>query len=262
MIVNFSKYQGTGNDFIIVDLINDDWLEKEKLEQNVYQLCDRRFGIGADGLILVARSEDYDFRMIYYNSDGKESTMCGNGGRCATHFYYNYVDEKTEISFIAIDGPHKAIIENNQVSLQMMDVKDARSLDNAYELNTGSPHYVCQNEDNLTEEAFKARAKTIRYNENYKEEGININFYKEMDERLDVITYERGVEDITFSCGTGVTAVAIAHGLKHGLQGDQKIDIRTKGGNLSVKYYSGEDKFTNVWLTGPAEESFKGIVEL
>lgn len=262
MLINFSKYQGTGNDFVIIDLINDDWVDRKLIEQNVEHLCDRRYGVGADGLIIIDREDDYDFRMIYYNSDGKQSSMCGNGGRCAAHFYYSYVNDKAEISFIAIDGPHLAKIDGKKISLQMLDVSETKSLEKAYELNTGSPHYVRENEEELSEQAFRDAAIKVRYSEAYKEEGINVNFYNEVNNKLRVTTYERGVEDLTFSCGTGVTAVAMAYGIKNKLEGNQDISISTKGGDLSVSYKKNKNNFTNVWLSGPAVESFKGIVEL
>lgn len=257
MTLKFYKYQGTGNDFIMID-------NREKLFKNdtklIAFLCDRKFGIGADGLILLEHSEDAedDFKMVYFNSDGNESTMCGNGGRCLVKFaqFLEIIEDKA--TFTAIDGKHHASIDRHLVSLQMQDVYEIKNVDDTYFLNTGSPHHISFVE-NVDQLHVKEEGAKIRYNETYKEEGVNVNFVTPQEDYLQVRTYERGVEDETLSCGTGVTAVAIAaHRSKLIL--DHKIAIVAQGGSLSVSFDESEGNYTNVWLTGPAQYVFEGFM--
>lgn len=259
MQISFTKYQGTGNDFVIIDGI------KEKIEltnEQIAQLCDRKFGVGADGLMILAPSESSDFKMIYYNSDGNQSTMCGNGGRCICSFAKEkgYIENST--SFEAIDGLHRAnILEDGIVELEMIDVSAVECADPVYILDTGSPHYIKFNANgNLDIVEF---GQGVRYNERFKAEGINVNLVKQEQGGISIKTYERGVEDETLSCGTGVTAAAIASAIKSDLQGDQRIDVKAEGGELYVKLSrKGATDFDNIWLCGPAKKVFEGQTKL
>jgi diaminopimelate epimerase len=259
MTVEFYKYQGTGNDFVIID--NRRYNLSKNDTKTIKLLCDRRFGIGADGLIFLENSgiEGEDFKMVYFNSDGNESTMCGNGGRCLVSFaHYLNIFEK-ETLFSAIDGQHEASISNGVVSLKMQDVSNIETLENALYLNTGSPHYVTLTSDILNKN-IKVDGAAIRYNDRFKKEGTNVNFVEPITANLyRVRTYERGVEDETLSCGTGVTAVAIA---MHALSKTDKnsVDLKVQGGSLNVAFNANNGTYTNVWLTGPAEQVFKGEV--
>lgn len=254
----FFKYQGTGNDFVMIDN------RQKKFDKSntklISQFCDRRFGIGADGLILLENDDDVDFRMVYFNSDGNESTMCGNGGRCIVHFANFLGIIKTETVFVAIDGLHKAKVEGNEVHLQMQDVSNIKSTDSYVFLNTGSPHHVefCQNLNTLD---VKQNGSRIRYSELYNQEGSNINFVEKIDsDSFSVRTYERGVEDETLSCGTGVTAVALA--MNYIGETERKIlNITTKGGDLRVSFNSINGLYEDIWLIGPAMQVYKGEIE-
>ena len=258
MTYKFYKYQGTGNDFIIFDGINHPFPNLSTEE--IAELCNRRFGIGADGLMIIMPSDDYDFYMLYYNSDGNESTMCGNGGRCISHLaFLNEICEETT-TFEAVDGLHTAEINENIVKLQMKSgIKIDKNQNGDYIINTGSPHYVhfdkIEKLDNVVE-----YGKAIRYNDIYKKEGINVNLVNWENNVLNVATYERGVEDETLSCGTGVTASALA---THELYNAQSpIIIKTKGGNLKVHFTKVDDLYEDVFLEGPAEYVFEGDIEL
>ena len=259
MKINFFKYQGTGNDFIIID--NRDGSVSLQTRQIEF-LCNRRFGIGADGLMLLNSKPGYDFEMKYYNSDGKEGTMCGNGGRCLVKFAHDVGIRKSEYLFSAIDGDHEAEIDTEGiVSLKMSDVNEVK-MDNAdFIVNTGSPHYI-QQVDNVESVDVFRKGRDIRYNEEFAREGINVNFVElQDDDELYVRTYERGVENETFSCGTGVTAAAIA--FFHNERGYNNVVVKTKGGMLSVEYDRINDhEYRNIWLNGPAVMVFEGLIEL
>jgi len=254
--ITFYKYQGTGNDFVIMD--NRNGLINLTPEQ-VALLCNRKFGIGADGLMLLNSLEGYDFAMKYYNADGNESTMCGNGGRCLTQFAKDCGIDKSVYTFLAIDGKHEAVFANNGwVELKMTNVSGIKSYSNDFVLNTGSPHYIRKVEDINAVNVFE-EGSAIRNSQDFIAEGINVNFVAVHDKGLYVRTYERGVEDETLSCGTGVTAAALALGkIKEGLH---EIAIETLGGNLKVKFTALADgSFDNIWLCGPATFVFKGEI--
>ncbi len=260
MNLTFYKYQGTGNDFVMIDNRLD--IFPKNNTKLVAFLCDRKFGIGADGLILLENHEKYNFKMVYYNSDGNESSMCGNGGRCLVAFakQLNVVKEKAE--FEAIDGYHYATISSDgTVSLQMKDVSTIAVRENYTFLNTGSPHHVEVVED-LVNLDIKAVGSKIRYSDLYGKEGSNVNFVKQIDsDKFAVRTYERGVEDETLSCGTGVTAVAIAM-YKVNKTKANKIALQVEGGQLEVAFNEEQGKFTNVYLIGPAKFVFEGNIEI
>ncbi|MCK5441148.1 MAG: diaminopimelate epimerase [Maribacter sp.] len=257
MLLTFYKYQGTGNDFIMID--NRDKVFPVEDVQLVASLCDRRFGIGADGLILLENDESTDFKMVYFNSDGNQSSMCGNGGRCLVAFaqFLGVISKKA--SFNAVDGLHTAIIDNDVVDLKMTNVKEIHAKPNSFFLDTGSPHHVQLVEGLDQFNVYKEGAK-LRYGL-YGEKGSNINFVESLDDsKFSVRTYERGVEDETLSCGTGVTAVAIAMHKANRVEGNT-VNIRTKGGDLKVSFNVDTQGYSNVSLIGPAKLVFKGEIE-
>lgn len=256
MQITFFKYQGTGNDFVMID--NRDLIFPKANTKLVAALCNRKFGVGADGLILLENDDALDFKMVYYNSDGNTSTMCGNGGRCLVAFAKFLGIIKEKCSFNAIDGSHTATIENGIVSLQMTDVSEVKIKPNSFFLDTGSPHHV-QLVDNLKDFDVQKEGAKLRYGL-YGESGSNINFVKQKTKTsFAVRTYERGVEDETLSCGTGVTAVAIAMH-KAGKTSQNQISIETEGGHLAVHFVP-VNGYKNVYLVGPAEQVFKGEIE-
>lgn len=259
MTYTFYKYQGTGNDFIIIDNRS---LNIDKADtKSVAQLCDRRFGIGADGLILLENHDTVDFKMVYYNADGNESSMCGNGGRCIVHFARFLGIITSEATFEAIDGLHKAVIDLDNVKLQMKDVDGISKQNDDVMLDTGSPHYVTLIEEGLHTMNVEESGAAIRNSDMFKSEGINVNFVEPKSENIfSVRTYERGVEAETLSCGTGVTAVAIAmHNLN--LTKSNLVTLNTQGGTLQVKFDFNPNGYTSIWLIGPAKQVFKGEVE-
>jgi diaminopimelate epimerase len=259
MQFKFYKYQGAGNDFILFDNRNKKFPTNNIELYN--KLCDRRFGIGADGIMLLENIDKFDFKMLYYNADGKESTMCGNGGRCLVRFAEDLNIIHSECHFLAVDGPHYAKISEKVIELGMIDVNSWNADGNDITLNTGSPHYIKWVEDIHNIDVYK-QGGTIRYNETYKQNGINVNFVEWLNDSLYVRTYERGVEDETLSCGTGVTAAAMAYAIKNNLYGTLSVPIKTKGGNLSVRFNRVEQYFSNVYLIGPAVKVFEGQIEI
>lgn len=258
MIIPFYKYQGTGNDFVMID--NRSLQFPKDNVKKISDLCDRHFGIGADGLILLENDSDANFKMVYYNSDGNESTMCGNGGRCIVAFakYLDIIDVET--TFNAIDGKHYATINSEQVSLQMIDVDTVILKDSYVFVNTGSPHHIEFVNDLENFPVFE-KGKSIR-NSLYGKEGSNVNFVTQKDSKsIAIRTYERGVENETLACGTGVTAAAIAmHAIKKTLL--NSIDIFAKGGKLSVSFLFENERYKNVILKGPATFVYKGEIKI
>ncbi|MER3319009.1 MAG: diaminopimelate epimerase [Allomuricauda sp.] len=257
MELQFFKYQGTGNDFVIIDNRQDTFPKNNT--KLVAELCDRRFGIGADGLILLENDNMSDFKMVYYNADGAESSMCGNGGRCLVAFahYLGIVEKETK--FNAVDGLHYATVEGDIVNLKMIDVDKIHEKQNHSFLDTGSPHHV-QLVKELEKFDVQKEGKKLRYGI-YGESGSNINFVEQTkDNAFDVRTYERGVEGETFSCGTGVTAVALAMH-ESGKTSASEIHIHTIGGDLTISFEEKDGKYSNIFLKGPAIQVFKGTIE-
>ena len=252
--MEFYKYQGTGNDFVMIDNRDEEF---PKAKEFIRQLCDRRFGIGGDGLILLENDPAADFKMVYYNSDGNESSMCGNGGRCIVAFahFLDIFEDKTQ--FEAIDGLHEAEIHNGIIKLKMIDVDSIKNINGDFELNTGSPHYVTFVESVENYKVFENGNK-IRNSASYCQEGINVNFVEEISENeIFVRTYERGVENETFSCGTGATAAALVF-LKDKEQ--PSVKVKVLGGNLKVYAERDGEGFENIWLEGPATQVYKGKI--
>lgn len=256
MEVKFSKYQGTGNDFIMINNMD----KKVSLSQGQIQfLCDRKLGVGADGVILIEPHESADFYVNYFNSDGSQS-FCGNGSRCSVAYSKTQnIFSGNKCSFSAIDGIHKGqILDDRKIKVSMGDVFGVEDVKGDFVLDTGSPHYVqlCDDISNLD---ILTKAHEIRYNERFSESGINVNFVQNNNGSISMRTYERGVENETLSCGTGVTAVALSMSNR---QGNQEVKIRTQGGELFVSFHANSDQFTNVSLTGPVVSVYKGLVDI
>ena len=258
MPLHFYKYQGTGNDFVIID--NREGVFDASRTDLIKQICDRRFGVGADGFMLLENTPGYDFKMVYFNADGNESTMCGNGGRCLVAFAYKMGVFKTNTRFLAIDGEHLAHIENEIVHLKMINIAEIEQHETFCWLNTGSPHYVKFVDDIVDFPVFE-EGKAIRNNERFKAQGTNVNFVEKIgDNEIFVRTYERGVEDETYSCGTGVTAAALVASLK-GFE--SPVNIKTLGGQLSIAFKANTTGgFEEVYLNGPATLVFEGDITL
>jgi len=257
MTHTFYKYQGTGNDFVFID--NRQQVFDKKEAKHIAFLCDRRFGIGADGLILLEEDDTTDFKMVYFNADGNESSMCGNGGRCIVAFakFLNIIEERT--TFNAVDGLHHAIIHNDYVKLQMQDVDSIENYSTHTFLDTGSPHHV-EIVSNLKSFNVREEGAKIRYGVLYNEAGSNVNFVEHIEgNTFGVRTYERGVEDETLSCGTGVTAVALAMHNK-GLVTDNEVMLNVEGGVLKISFEVERGGYKNIWLQGPAHQVFKGVI--
>jgi diaminopimelate epimerase len=260
MEIPFYKYQGTGNDFVIID--NRNGVYNDLTTDQIKFLCNRRFGIGADGLMLLNLNPDYDFEMVYFNSDGREGTMCGNGGRCLVKFAYDQGIRKALYRFIASDGVHEAEIDHDgTISLKMKDVGLVKENKGDFILDTGSPHYVKILADIDKLDVYN-KGRDIRYSEPFAERGINVNFVSlREDEAINVRTYERGVEDETLSCGTGVTASALV--CYHNENGFNEVVVYTRGGKLSVEYDRIDDNtYQNIWLCGPALKVFEGSMQI
>lgn len=256
MILAFHKYHGAGNDFIIVDdrslaMPTDD-------PELIAWLCHRRFGIGADGLILFRNSEEADFEMVYFNADGHMGSMCGNGGRCIVHWAREQSLIQKECKFKAYDGIHRAqLLEEDYVSLEMFSLGELKATASDFEIDTGSPHYIKIVEGLEDFDVFK-EGQTIRYNETYTENGINVNFIEDMGEQIFMRTYERGVEDETLACGTGTVAVAImAKQTLSPWKEKDSIPIKALGGDLEVTF-----KDHSIFLSGPAIMVCKGEIEI
>jgi diaminopimelate epimerase len=261
MNIHFYKYQGAGNDFILVDnRTNTIDHQNPKL---ITHLCDRRFGIGGDGIMFLQNREGYDFEMIYFNADGQPSSMCGNGGRCIVAFAKYLGIIVSETTFLAVDGPHYAKISSSGdwVSLQMIDVDTINHDDDAYVLNTGSPHYV-KLVKGLKEKNVYQDGYTIRNNDTYRSKGINVNFVEPVGSGYFVRTFERGVEDETYACGTGVTAVALAMAKHNRQSGSIYTPVKVLGGDLNIRFNYDGEIFKNIFLEGPAVKVFEGEVKV
>ena len=255
MKLEFHKYSGTGNDFIIID---DRSNKFDKYNSAfISSLCNRRSGIGSDGLILLQKHSEFDFNMIYFNADGREGSMCGNGGRCMIDFahYLGLIDD--DCIFNACDGIHQGVWSPDSISLKMSNVDCIEIIDHHYFLDTGSPHYV-QFVDNLDNYDVLNQGREIRYSDRFKSKGVNVNFVEVNNDNLFVRTYERGVETETYSCGTGVTAAAIVF---HKSKKDVKmLKIKTLGGFLEVVFDVKDDVYTDIWLKGSVQKIYTGVI--
>ncbi len=264
MLLQFHKYQGAGNDFVLFDDRQGQILPLLD-EKNIARLCDRHFGIGADGLMLLRHAvAPYDFEMLYYNSDGRPGSMCGNGGRCIVRFAAELGIDRTIYRFLAVDGPHEATLTPaGEVALGMNDVSYFERHGADYVLDTGSPHYL-QFVPSLEEVNVVQQGRAIRQSAPFAAKGINVNFVRETHDGLELATYERGVEDETLACGTGVTAAAMGLLLRspESEDGSFHIPVRARGGQLYVTGERHADRFTHLQLVGPAERVFTGQITL
>lgn len=259
MKIPFFKYQGAGNDFVMVDDRTETFPQDEK---QIEMICDRHFGVGADGLILLQNDDISDFKMVYFNSDGRQSTMCGNGGRCIVRFAHDLGLIQGKTIFQAIDGEHEAILNENGVELKMSNVSEVQNFENHLFLNTGSPHHI-EFVQKVEDVDVKNHGKQIRYGAPYFEEGSNVNFVEITSENsLKIRTYERGVEDETLACGTGITAASIA-AFEAGKISTSEVNVSAMGGELKVKFEKNlSGGYENIWLIGPAEFVFGGEIEV
>lgn len=261
MQLGFRKYQGTGNDFIILNGFGSDVVLSE---HQIRFMCDRHFGVGADGLMIIRKDHVTDFEMLYFNSDGAPGSMCGNGGRCLVKYAWTEKLVSDSCTFRAVDGIHNAEVlqDGHLISLHMKNVSGLQlRSDGNWFANTGSPHIVklvnSQDFDVLRE------GKAIRYNDEFAGSGVNVNFVTLTDSKLRIRTYERGVEDETLSCGTGVTAAALVAHKAGWIKNDSRVcHLETKGGVLSVKFQPDENGYVHIWLEGPAEEVFEGTINV
>ncbi|MEM1217116.1 MAG: diaminopimelate epimerase [Bacteroidota bacterium] len=262
MKIPFVKYQGAGNDFVIVDEMGDFPAGVEWSVEQITQLCDRRFGVGADGLIRLKSHSAYDFEMVYYNADGGASTLCGNGGRCIVAYAHHLGYCAQQTTFLDIDGPHRAYVSRaGWVELEMGTITEIQTVLEGYFLDTGSPHYV-QWVTDLAELDVPTRGAAIRYAATFAPHGTNVNFVTGSLAQLHLRTYERGVEAETLACGTGVTAAALVAIAQSGQKGDFKVPVQAQGGALVVRTEYDGQHFTNTWLCGPAEQVFTGMIEI
>jgi diaminopimelate epimerase len=259
MNLDFSKYQGAGNDFVIIDNRTNHFPKND--HELVARLCHRKFGIGADGLMLLENAGDADFNMEYFNADGHPGSMCGNGGRCIVAFAKSLGLFDKSTTFTAIGEKYQATVENHLVSLKMIDVNTIEEFDNHLFINTGSPHHIAF-VDNLKDYDVYGQGRKIRYGSPYFEAGTNVNFVEKINNNtFRVRTYERGVEDETLSCGTGVTAVALAS-FHLDKTSEKDINIETLGGKLNISFEKGQQGYTNIILKGPATFVFNGSIAL
>ncbi len=256
MKIVFKKYQGAGNDFIIID--NRESIFNPDDSNLITKMCDRRFGIGADGLILICKSPEYDFEMKYFNSDGFIGSMCGNGGRCSADFAVKSGIAGNKMVFKAYDGIHKALSEDGLIRLQMNDVTVPDLIRGNYFINTGSPHYMVFVKNANETDVFN-EGKKLRWSEDFAPGGTNVNFVEVVENGIYVRTFERGVEDETLSCGTGVTASAIASVLSGHIDRNT-VNVKTKGGDLSVSFRISGNNISDIWLSGPATYVFEGEI--
>jgi len=257
MKISFYKYQGTGNDFVMIDGREN---QLDLTKKQIQEICDRRFGIGADGVIILKNHDDCDFEMDYYNADGSQS-FCGNGSRCAQAFANKIDIVRGDSYFKAIDGFHHGKAIEYFFATQMKDVDEVQKLEKDYFIHTGSPHYI-RYVDDVEKIDVEKEGAAIRNSEPYKKDGVNVNFVSIGKKVLNVRTFERGVEAETFSCGTGVTAVAMSFLVKENTH-QPSVSIKTKGGKLQIDLErTAEHQFENVWLIGPAKEVYAGSIEL
>lgn len=250
----FKKYQGCGNDFVIIDNIENNYnLNTDQIKF----LCDRRFGIGADGFIEIVDIQNDYFKMNYYNSDGNLSTLCGNGSRCAVQFCYELELISNKGTFESNNIVNKYEVLLDTVKIEMNSISEIIEINNHFVINTGSPHYVIF-DNNILEKDIIEPSKEIR-NSKFFPEGINVNWVEEFENYLYVRTYERGVEDETYSCGTGVTASALIFAYKNQLN-EEKIKVKTKGGDFEIGFSKNNDTYKNVTLEGAAKKVFEGQI--
>ena len=258
MDIKFSKYQGTGNDFIIINNISNFFPKNDN--KLISKLCDRKFGIGADGLILIDNHSSLPFEMTYYNSDGFIGSMCGNGARCSVHFSFLNKIIKSKTKFNAFDGIHDGIVDHDVINISMSDVIGFEKYEDYLFIDSGSPHLVKYVQDVNSIDLINVSQK-IQHSNQFKE-GVNVNFVsKNIDNSFQIRTYERGVEEETLSCGTGAVAAAIALNILS-LADSSEINLKTKGGLLNIKFKKSKNKYTDIYLSGKVKKVFDGIIKV
>ncbi len=256
MEIQFTKFQGTGNDFVMIDNRNGDY---DSISESIVQLlCNRKTGIGADGLIKINSKRGYDFEVDYFNADGSKS-FCGNGARCSIAFANSIGVRGDKYNFWAIDGEHDGFIEGEQIHLAMNPVNEIVTVEGGHFIDTGSPHFI--RERQTDDPDIVTYGRSVRYSEKYEKEGVNVNYLNRLSNNsIQVETYERGVEDETLSCGTGVTAVALL--VMNNTPNLSQVHVETKGGVLRVEAERNGSGFDNIWLIGPAKKVFDGSVDV
>ncbi|MDO5759888.1 MAG: diaminopimelate epimerase [Bacteroidota bacterium] len=267
MLLHFYKYEGAGNDFIIIDnRISKLVLDKE----SVVSLCLRHFGIGADGLMLLENNAEgrnnIDFVMRFFNPDGSAGMMCGNGGRCIVRFAKDMgIIEGNKTIFLAPDGEHSAeILQGDNIALKMNNVAKFDFFSEGIWCNTGASHFVVPCLDVKKEDVLQ-RGRQLRYDQRFeKYNGANINFYTEINKNhLLIRTYERGVEGETLACGTGITATALCYAIRNNFpMGNHSIKISTLHNDLQVRFFKDDTSFSDIYLIGPAKKVFYGEIEI
>ncbi len=256
-LIPFEKYEATGNDFIILDFFDFQWFDLNNSDL-IKRMCDRHFGIGADGLIALESDPTSDFFMRYFNSDGRISSFCGNGSRASILYMY-HKHNAVRFSFNAFDGSHQAIIKDNEISVKMADISKFEVLDTYAFVDSGSPHLLVNDMDPF---AIDVKQEGLKLRSCRGQEGVNVNFYMVNDSVLYLSTFERGVEDETLSCGTGITATAFYVNVKSKLEGTVHQKVKVKGGELRVDMDLKNNAASNIWLNGPARKVFSGFIEL
>ena len=261
MTLKFDKYQGAGNDFIILN--NYDGFFSKLSEHQFREMCDRHRGIGADGVILLEPSNSVDFEMKYFNSDGKLSSLCGNGARCVVLYAYKNKIINGKTKFSATDGTHEAwLTSSDKVKIQIKEIKKILKHKESFVINTGSPHYL-KIMDNISDLNVKKEGSAIRYSKDFIPEGINVNFIQiKNNSNFLIRTYERGVEDETLACGTGAVAAAIVMHNIGKTSGNTNIEIETLGGSLNVNFDFENSVYKNIFLEGPVKYVFSGTYKL
>lgn len=253
-LIPFEKYEATGNDFVLFDFFECEWFDIND-HGFIYNICKRHFGVGADGLLIVKPHNAFDFEMIYFNSDGNRSSFCGNGSRAAVLYMANK-QKKSELSFVAMDGPHLGHLHNGEVSVQMKDILSLVNHESGTIIESGSPHLIREIDDPFD---FDVHTEGRKIRKKFDPDGINVNFINIEKEYLNIATYERGVEAETLACGTGVTAAAYYANRKRNAQGLKMLKINAKGGILHVKMCLSGERATDIWLSGPTRKVFSGF---
>ncbi|MBK9108123.1 MAG: diaminopimelate epimerase [Saprospiraceae bacterium] len=256
-MIPFEKYEATGNDFVLFDFFESEWFDIND-HALIYNICQPHFGVGADGLLILKPHTSFDFEMLYYNADGNRSSFCGNGSRASVLYMANKQNKK-ELSFMAMDGPHLGILHNGVVSVQMKDIPNLVNHELGTIIESGSPHLMVEI-DNPFESDINTEGQKIR--RKFDPDGINVNFLKVEDDFITIATYERGVEAETLACGTGVTAAAYFANRKNNAQGQQTLKIKAKGGFLEVKMLLSGELATDIWLSGPSRKVYSGFYVL
>ncbi|MEQ9064449.1 MAG: diaminopimelate epimerase [Vicingaceae bacterium] len=256
MLVDFHKYHGNGNDFILIDN-RSLGLKLSSIE--IKEICHRHFGIGSDGIILIENDQETDFNMVFYNPDGSQS-FCGNGSRCSLHFAFNEGIIEGHAIFRAIDGIHRGEVKDFHTRIQISDIEEVKRFEDCFFVNTGSPHAIVFVE-NVDLIEIATEASRIRHDSRFAPDGTNVNFVEFTDNGIRSRVFERGVENETLSSGSGTTAQAIC---SHALKGlDSPISVSTRGGNLKVEFsFDGNGHYNNIWLVGEVNPVFKGTLSL